>query len=166
MEEDLIQRKEALIDRIGCYLEKQAQMSPIAARILASVVLSSRHGITFEQLVNDLGASKSTISTNLSLLESKGDIEYFMLPGDRKKYYVHASDGIIKFIDEKIEAHKCELEVQKDIIEYKMLINKYYNNDPHMQCGIKFHQDILLFLEESLELFQKLKITLTQNKKS
>jgi DNA-binding transcriptional regulator GbsR (MarR family) len=34
-----------------------------------------------------MGASKSSVSTNLNLLLKLGKIDYFTLPGDRKKYY-------------------------------------------------------------------------------
>jgi DNA-binding transcriptional regulator GbsR (MarR family) len=68
-------------------MEKQEHLAPIAARIFATLLIYKEKGITFEDLVDFLEASKSTISTNLKTLQNLELIEFFTKSGDRKKYY-------------------------------------------------------------------------------
>ncbi len=160
-EEELLEQKIKLIERIGVYLEKSDQLPPVAARIFAHIMLSCKLGVTFESLVQDLGASKSTISTHLSTLEAKGKIEYYTVPGDRKRYYVPISNGFVKFIDEKINAYEAEIELHKDVMEYKKTANQYWKDTPGRNCNVEFNKNILIFLEESIASFQKLKKSIT-----
>ena len=59
-----------------------------AIPILSYIILTGKAGTTFEDLVTNLGASKSTISTHLNHLQDLKKIEYFTKTGDRKKYFV------------------------------------------------------------------------------
>ncbi|KLT70402.1 MULTISPECIES: GbsR/MarR family transcriptional regulator [unclassified Flavobacterium] len=80
--------REDLIESFGVYFESFYHMSPLGSRILGLLIVDGiKEGLTFEQLVEKTGASKSSVSTNLNLLLKMEKINYFTIPGDRKKYY-------------------------------------------------------------------------------
>lgn len=85
---DLEKDREELVELFGVFFETIHHLPPLGARIFANLIVDSRaNHITFEELVERMGASKSSVSTNLNLLLKLGKITYFTLPGDRKKYY-------------------------------------------------------------------------------
>ncbi len=67
-EEELNNEKNRLIEQLGVVMEKKHQLAPIAARIMSTLVLNGQQGVTFEELVQNLCAGKSTISTHLDHL--------------------------------------------------------------------------------------------------
>ncbi|PRZ19845.1 GbsR/MarR family transcriptional regulator [Flavobacterium granuli] len=80
--------REEIIEMFGVHFESTFDIPPLAARILGVIIIDGcRSGLTFESLIEKLGASKSSISTNLNLLLKMEKITYFTVLGDRKKYY-------------------------------------------------------------------------------
>jgi len=79
-------KKESLIEKLGVHIESKDQLAPLAARILSTLILTGKKGATFESLVCELNASKSTISTHLTTLQAANRITYHTKCGDRKKY--------------------------------------------------------------------------------
>jgi DNA-binding transcriptional regulator GbsR (MarR family) len=85
---DIKREREELIEMFGIHFESHHNLPPLGSRILATLILDGcKDGITFDDLVERMGASKSSISTNLNLLLKIGKINYYTLPGDRKKYF-------------------------------------------------------------------------------
>jgi DNA-binding transcriptional regulator GbsR (MarR family) len=162
-EQELEIKKDKLIERVGVHLEKVDQLAPVAARILATLVLTCRQGVTFEQLVTDLGASKSTICTHLNMLEAKGNIDYFTKPGDRKRYFIITSNRLIQFIDEKLAKWETDKVLHKELIAYKENVNDVFKDEPEKQCDLSFHTNFLAFLEDATTTFQKLKTNLVKD---
>lgn len=165
-EEELFARREQLTEALGVYIAKQEQLAPVAARIYAMLILNCRQGMTFDQLVENLGASKSTVWTHLCMLEANERIDYFTKPGDRKRYYKLISNRLMQFIDEKIERCKTEIKMQDEIIAYKKEANKVWKNDPEKQCDFNFNENMKTFLEESISSFHRLKDNLTNNQEN
>ncbi|GGA72198.1 hypothetical protein GCM10008015_11060 [Flavobacterium palustre] len=105
---DIKKEREEIIELYGNYFEKLYNISPLAARILGTLIIDGcKTGLTFESLVEKLGASKSSISTNLNLLLKMEKISYFTKSGDRKKYFKPANlserlSNIIKLIDSEM----------------------------------------------------------------
>lgn len=86
--ESIHKEREEIIEMFGIHFESVFDISPLAGRILGMLIVDGcRTGLTFENLVEKLGASKSSISTNLNLLLKMEKITYFTIAGDRKKYY-------------------------------------------------------------------------------
>ncbi len=54
---DLEIKKKNLIEELGVHLEKD-NLAPLAARILATLILSGKIGVTFDELVCNLKAGK------------------------------------------------------------------------------------------------------------
>jgi len=85
---DIKKEREELIEMFGIHFETVHHLPPLGSRILATFILDScAKQLTFDDVVEMTGASKSSVSTNLNLLLKLGKITYFTLPGDRKKYY-------------------------------------------------------------------------------
>lgn len=85
---DIKKEREELVELFGIHFENVHNLPPLGSRIFATLILDScSNKISFEDLVERMGASKSSVSTNLNLLLKLGKISYFTVPGDRKKYY-------------------------------------------------------------------------------
>lgn len=84
----LQQQKNELIELFGQHFENLYHLSPLGSRILGNLIVDGcTNGVTFEELVERTGTSKSSVSTNLNLLLKLGKIKYHTIAGDRKKYY-------------------------------------------------------------------------------
>jgi len=107
--------KEELIEMFGIHFETLYHLPPLASRILGTLIIDCcRQGLTFEELVERMNASKSSVSTNLNLLQKLGKINYYTVSGDRKKYFKPAP------FSERLSNYIRILEFEKQIIE-KML---------------------------------------------
>ncbi len=85
---DITKERDELVELLGVHFQDAHHLPPLGSRILATLILDScGNKISFEELVERMGASKSSVSTNLNLLLKIGKISYYTLPGDRKKYY-------------------------------------------------------------------------------
>ena len=85
--ESCSKEKKQLIEEIGLHFEQTHNISPLAARIYAMMILSPADGHTFEEIVNISGASKSSVSTQLNILIQLKKVDYFTLSGSRKRYF-------------------------------------------------------------------------------
>lgn len=159
-EEELDVEKKRLVERLGVFIEKKDQLAPVAARILATLILTCKQGVTFEQLVIDLEASKSTISTHLNTLQASEMISYCTKPGDRKRYFIMTPDRLLQFIDEKLETWEKDKKMHYEVIEYKNKVNEIHENDSEKQCDVTFSVNFLTFLDEATAAFSKLKTNL------
>lgn len=157
----LITRKKELIEKLGVNLEKLNKMAPVAARIFATLILSKRKGITFEELVEELNASKSSISTHLESLQNLNKVSYITRPGDRKRYFIIHPNLILNIIDEMIEKWDNEKSIHQDIIEYKE-IQKQNSQEDEIEFDVEFNKDFLVFLEEATTAIDKLKLNIIQ----
>ncbi|CAN0583486.1 unnamed protein product, partial [Ectocarpus sp. 12 AP-2014] len=81
------QSKQVLIEELGVYFETEYDLPPLAARIFANLVVTDEDGLTFDDCLEKRGASKSSISTSLNLLQQIGFINYFTKSRDRKRYF-------------------------------------------------------------------------------
>lgn len=151
-EKSLDHQKKDLIEKLGVHFEKEIQLPPLASRIIATLILNGSSGITFEQLVTNLEASKSTIFTHLTSLEAQQRIQYFTKCGDRKRYYI-ISPG---FINRKIEAllllWNNEIKLQKEILAYLKAFNKIHVQEPK---SLTVHENALDFLSNTVKYFKE-----------
>lgn len=145
-------QKKKLVEKLGAYLEDENQIPPLAARIIAYLIIQHDSGITFDQLVKDLGASKSTISTHLTNLIAQQRVEYFTKTGDRKRYYIISKGHIIRKIGALVTKWEREIALRKEVLKYKEAFNKHYRSKSH-STGVE--RDMLRFLEENVLYFKK-----------
>ena len=155
--------KQNLVERLGVFMEQREQLAPLAARILSYVVLTGKTGTTFEDLVRDLCASKSTISTHMNHLSDLKRIVYFTKTGDRKKYYTINEDSIIQSIDSMMESWVIQKELHQEIKSYKDKINQQ-NNENTSKFDLDFHENYIQFLDEVTESVATLRSKIIENK--
>jgi DNA-binding transcriptional regulator GbsR (MarR family) len=140
--------KEELIEMFGIHFENNHNLPPLGARILATLILDGcRTGITFEDLVERLGASKSSISTNLNLLLKIGKINYYTLPGDRKKYFKPSP------FSERLNGYMRMLAFEKEIIdrmvEYRQKTASSREEEINLE-NVKAYKDHVIEVEQLL----------------
>lgn len=163
MIKEVCQQKQRLIEKLGVVIEQKDQLAPVAARILSYIILTGKVGTTFEDLVSNLCASKSTISTHLNHLADLKKVLYFTKPGDRKKYYTINHDNILISIDAMIESWNSQKELHLEIREYKEETNKLRNEEAS-KYELDFHDDYIKFLEEATQSISTLKSKIIENK--
>ncbi len=155
-------KKEKLIEKLGVHIESKEQLAPLAARILATLVLSGKKGSTFESLVCELGASKSTIFTHLTTLQAANRITYYTKCGDRKKYFTLVPDVMIQSMTEMLNKWKSERELHLEIMEYKKEINEDLKDDEENHFDLEFHKDYIQFIDLASSSMEKLKQKITE----
>jgi len=148
---------------MGVHIENKEQLAPVAARILATLVLKGRQGETFESLVSELKASKSTIFTHLTTLQASHRITYYTKPGDRKKYFILSPNALIQSMDETIQNWKEEHEIHMEIKNYKKDFNKELPPDSDEKFDIDFHTEYINYLEQATVLMERLRSRLIEN---
>ncbi|MGY5846079.1 GbsR/MarR family transcriptional regulator [Salegentibacter sp. HM20] len=151
-------KKAALIEKLGVHLEDQDQLAPLAARIYASLILTGKSGQTFDELVQQLQASKSTVCTHLNALQTQGRVSYFTKTGDRKRYFIVAPNRLHNVIDEMTKNWNRQKEMHLEILEYKSAVNETASEENSLE--LDFHKDYLVFLEEAGEAMRKLKLNI------
>lgn len=106
--EERISKQRQLIEEIGKNLEKEG-FQPIAGRILGLLMVMDKEEYAFEEITEELRISKSSASNALRNLEIREYIEYFTVPGKRKRYFKIArkenENEIIRIINRKMQHH-------------------------------------------------------------
>lgn len=159
--ENICEHKMRLVEKLGVHLENREQLAPVAARIMAYVILTGKKGTTFEELVKLLCASKSTISTHINHLQGLNKLEYFTKTGDRKKYFIINKDSIIHHIDNLINEWQEVRELHLEIKAYKNSINNQKIEKTEEKFDLNFHNDYLKFIDEASALIKELRNKLT-----
>merc|ERR1712173_391573 len=146
--ENLEKRKLALVEKLGIFLEKKEQIAPVAARIFSFIILTGKQGTTFDDLVTNLCASKSTISTHLNHLQDLKKLEYFTKPGDRKKYFIVNVDTMLQSIDNMLKEWKGEKQLHEEVKAYKVDVNTILDQEHQFEFG--YHDSSIEFLSGAI----------------
>lgn len=146
-----IQReKEELIEMFGVHFESQLNIPPLGARILGLLIIDScKAGITFEDLVERMGASKSSVSTNINLLLKLGKIVYYTLPGDRKKYFRPSP------LSERLTGYMKMIAFEKEIVNKMLVYRKKTASCNAEMCSLEKTRAYKLHVEEIEQLVLK-----------
>ncbi|RTZ03373.1 hypothetical protein EKM02_00615 [Flavobacterium sp. RSP49] len=129
---NIIKEREELIEMFGIHFELLYNLSPLGSRILGLLIIDGcKKGLTFEEIVEKLGASKSSISTNLNLLLKMDKINYYTLTGDRKKYFKSSP------FSERLTNYLKILNFEKQIIEKLQSYREKNISCPEEQCNLE-----------------------------
>lgn len=107
-----------LIEDIGMILEYRADLAPLAARIYATLLISSNEGLTFDEIIEIVQASKSTVSNNLNILVQLKYVEYFTRPGNRKRYFKTSPSYVKNALEQYMALLDNELKIVNRIDDY------------------------------------------------
>ncbi|HSI69119.1 MAG TPA: hypothetical protein VK941_02730 [Gillisia sp.] len=154
--QELRREKMELIEQMGVLFEKE-NLAPLAARIFATVILTGKQGITFDELVNDLNTSKSTVSTHLENLQATNRVQYFTKPGDRKRYFTINPSLMLNVLDDMMEKWDSQMRVHEKVLVYKKKHNELVEKENGILFDLEFQRDYLTFLGEATTSIQKLK---------
>lgn len=163
MKEHICKEKMRLVEKLGVHLENREKLAPVAARIMAYIILTGKKGTTFEEMVTILCASKSTISTHLNHLQDLNKIEYFTKTGDRKKYFIINKDSVIHHIDKIIQEWQEVRELHIEIKNYKDSINQEKIENQDEKFDLNFHNDYIKFIDGASASIEELRLKLTDN---
>ena len=163
MTKEICNKKMELVEKLGVHLESKDSLAPVAARIMAYVILTGKQGATFDEMVEVLCASKSTISTHLNHLQDLKKIEYFTKTGDRKKYFVINKDSVLNHIDNMIQEWETVEVLHLEMKAYKEAINEHVTDDDE-KFDLTFHNNYLKFISSASASMKELKDNLIKNK--
>jgi len=141
--QEIPQDKKQLIEEVGIMLEERSGLSPLAARIYATLILSSHDGLSFGKIIQITQASKSSVSCNLNVLVQLHYEEYYTKPGDRTRYFRTSQFYIKNTMEQQVHLIDKELEIVKKINAF----NKDHNPEKfknEKSLGILFQE----YLEE------------------
>lgn len=158
---DLDIQKKNLIEELGVHLEKD-NLAPLAARIFSTLILSGKRGVTFDELVKDLKAGKSSVSTHLDHLQNTNRIKYFTRSGDRKRYFVVDPNLILNVTEEMINKWENEKRLHIKIREFKKESNLRAETKEDFQFDLELQDDFLTFLEETSSAVKKFRAKVLQ----
>ncbi|WP_026713601.1 GbsR/MarR family transcriptional regulator [Flavobacterium daejeonense] len=147
--DSLQKEKDELIEMFGIHFESVYNIPPLAARIVGLLIVEGcKSGLTFENIVEKLGASKSSISTNLNLLLKMEKIYYFTIPCDRKKYFKSAplSSRLLNYL----KILESEFIVTERILNYREKTASCSEEKCNLE-NIKSYKKHLLEVEKSLK---------------
>ncbi|MFB3766594.1 MAG: GbsR/MarR family transcriptional regulator [Methanotrichaceae archaeon] len=82
--------KKHIVD--ACIKVANAKGLSDAAGVLRGTIFLALEPMSMDQLVEETGYSKSTVSANMSLLENLGMVKRIVVPGDKRYYYVPVTD--------------------------------------------------------------------------
>jgi DNA-binding transcriptional regulator GbsR (MarR family) len=143
---DITKEREELIEMFGVHFETVHHLPPLGSRIFAILILDTcSRKTTFEDLVELTGASKSSVSTNLSLLVKMGKITYYTLPGDRKKYYKPSP------FSERFDNYMKMIAFEKQIIDRVVQYRQVHMGCPEEELELqrtRTYQEHVLQMEE------------------
>ncbi|MDW5290649.1 transcriptional regulator [Formosa sp. PL04] len=162
MNKHLLEEKHRLVEKLGVIIENNNKLAPVASRIISYVVLTGKSGVTFDDLVINLCASKSTISTHLNHLVDLKQLEYFTKQGDRKKYYIISQCHILTHMDNIINSWNSEKELHLEMKSYKEKMNDVTADDAE-KFNLEFHNNYITFLDETMNLVTVLKEKIINN---
>lgn len=129
---DIQKEKNELREMFGDHFEKLYNIPPLAARIIGLLIIDGcKSGLTFEALVKTMGASKSSISTNLNLLLKMEKITYFTICGDRKKYFKAAD------LSKRLENYLKLLDSETAIIDRIITYREHTAACPEELCNLE-----------------------------
>jgi len=149
--------REQLREDLGLFFEQQQNLPPLAGRLYAVLVLSASQGVTFDELVEELQASKSSVSSNLNLLLNLKIIDYFTVCGDRKRYFKTSDLHILRSIERKIGDWNRELSLHKRVYESRKGLIKSADHQKRAQVGLRYNELFIEYSEFMIEQLQALK---------
>lgn len=148
--------KNELIESFGVHFEHIYNIPPLAGRILSTLIIDGcKFGLTFEQLVELMQASKSSVSTNLNLLLKTNRIEYFTLVGDRKKYFKAAP------LSQRLKNYLTLIDEEKTLLD--QLKQYRQKNISCIKEEINFH-NMVAYQEHLIQVEELLKTTISKFK--
>lgn len=125
---------EALYQKLFAFYTKSYQLPPLAAKIYAYLIFDFEiQGVTFEELVDVFKSSKSSVSSNLKLLQQGGFLVTISKMEERKRFFVINPDFVKIRFGSMIEKLETEMEIIDDLKNYRILQNDDESSKMHIK---------------------------------
>lgn len=136
---------------IDLYAEilKNENYPPIAGKILGLFFISDQKYFTFEELMEQVDASKSATSKALKLLMNNGEVNYIIKEkSKRRRFFYLDIEGVKQRIYTTISAYDTYASLLKDTLKSRSDENKELNH--YINSEIKFWEETLEFLKDRI----------------
>lgn len=151
------QERKIFIEKLGVRVE-QMGYPPLSGRIFGSLLLADPPYMTFSELCKSLSASKSSISNSLNFLmqDNARVVEYFTLPGERKRYFKISIENWKKQLDNIPDEFKINNQILEDILTYRAehKLDEEFTQD--LKEILSFYQFIVARLPQLFEEWNRL----------
>jgi len=145
--EERIRRQKELVEQAGRFYDKKG-LQPIAGRIIGLLTVMDKEHFTFDEIVEELQVSKSSVSNAIKILEVTDAIEYTTVPGDRKRYFQLKKKERFALIDEHRNMLTTSRDYLKQVLELK--VSRQSENSV-------FIKSLIEMLDFFLDRFEELK---------
>jgi DNA-binding transcriptional regulator GbsR (MarR family) len=149
-------------EELGVYFEQNKLLSPLSARIFSMLILTDKDGLSFDEIIEGLDSCKSSVSTNLQLLQTQGRVVYFTKPGDRKRYFKIAPNDIFVQLDKKIQQWEKERSIHLKVYNFKKKLYQQKNISAENNRGLQYTKNYALFIGDFIQNLTQLKANLQE----
>lgn len=160
---DIITEERNIIERYAPHIKRSHNLPPIAARILVALMIHGSKGLSFEQLVELIQASKSTISNNINTLINMERVTYYTKSGDRKRYFKLDVNIFKKHIDKVIKNNEVEIEMIDFMSAFKLEANKHIDNPEDQYSSVGRQLKVKHFIVELTEIMKEFRQEIDNN---
>ncbi len=140
-----------LVEKFGVFIEKAANFQPTSARIVGYLLISDPPYKTFNEILNYLKVSKSSVSQALNLLISQDFVDYITLPNDRKRYFRLNTVSWFNILKKKMGMVSQLKQIFQEILKYRSDRNPEFNGQ--IEIMITFFE---IFEKEIPLIFKKI----------
>ena len=151
--EERIKRQRELVELAGRFYDKRG-LQPIAGRIIGLLTVMDKEQYTFDEIVEELKVSKSSVSNALKVLEIADSIEYSTITGDRRRYFQLKKRDRFSLIDD----HQSMLNTSRDYLKKVLDLKADKKSENSL-----FIKDLIDMLDFFLGRFEELKKEFLKN---
>lgn len=108
-----------LISELSLHFEVEHNLPPLASKIYSFLILSKVECMTFEELIDITGASKSSVSNQLNFLIEEGRVDYIYKDDKRKRYFKTKRDYLCKTMESHLNKIEKEISMLSKVIQHK-----------------------------------------------
>jgi DNA-binding transcriptional regulator GbsR (MarR family) len=132
-----------LIERLGVMHEKRG-MQPAPSRVASLLLVADRPELTFDEIKEALGLSKSATSNAINNLLTANKIDYITYPENRKRYFVSKVTSWKEDAEQNLESFKELTEVLEEVLKQRP------GNTTEFNANLREVIDFLNFLVSKL----------------
>ncbi|AEA45711.1 hypothetical protein Fluta_3744 [Fluviicola taffensis DSM 16823] len=122
----LTEEQRELIERMGVFYEQHG-VPPMEGRIMSLLVVCDEPELTFDQIRELLGISKSTTSSALNMLQLTQRVIYKTKPGDRKRYFTSNIAQWQEGFAENFQKFFGVIKIMKEALNQRTTITTEFN---------------------------------------
>ncbi|GAA4272446.1 hypothetical protein U6A24_10135 [Aquimarina gracilis] len=131
---------------------KEENYPPIAGKILGLFLISNQEHFTFEELMEGVSASKSATSKALKFLIEKGEVNYNVFKGSKRKRHFHLDiQGGIDRIKRLIDGYKMQNQLWKETLALRNQDNIQLNN--FLIDNINFSDEHIQYIDKTIKKY-------------